>query len=208
MANTHLNRVYQASGNAEMREIYDEWAEDYDNDVEGNGYLTPARLAEALKTFVPDMDTPIMDYGCGTGLSGAALAKAGYSKIDGADLSQGMLDLAKKTGVYRNLQLIDFERPLKPQIGDYDVLAAVGVISKGAAPASVYDDVLSLMKPGALMAFSLNDLSLSDPDYAHLVTDSVEAGEIKVLYEEHGPHLPEYGDNSGSTVFVLERLKA
>ena len=63
----------------------------------------------------------------------------------------------------------------------------------------VYDDLLGLMKPGALLAFSLNDLSLEDPDYSRLVPDSVEAGKVKVLSEEHGPHLAKYGDNSGVT---------
>jgi len=206
MANKHLDRVYQASGNAEMREIYDEWAKDYDNDVVGNGYLTPARVAEALTRFVPDRDTPIMDYGCGTGLSGLALKKAGFTTIDGADLSAGMLERARATGAYRKLQHVDPDAALDRQLGDYTVFAAVGVISKGAAPAFVYDDVLGLMDTGDLLAFSLNDLSLQDPDYAPLVPDSVAAGKVKVLFEEHGPHLAKYGDNSGSTVYVLERL--
>ena len=206
MANKHLDRVYQASGNSEMREIYDEWAEQYDDDVVGNGYLTPKRLAETLARFVAERDTPILDYGCGTGLSGEALADAGFTAIDGADLSAGMLERARERNVYRKLQHVDPDKPLDAQLGDYRVFTAVGVISKGAAPPFVYDDLLGLMKPGALLAFSLNDLSLEDPDYSRLVPDSVEAGKVKVLSEEHGPHLAKYGDNSGSTIVVLERL--
>jgi len=33
MANENLDRVYTASGDKEMRKIYDEWAEQYDSDV-------------------------------------------------------------------------------------------------------------------------------------------------------------------------------
>lgn len=206
MANKHLDRVYQASGNSEMREIYDEWAEHYNEDVVGNGYLTPRRLAETLARFVPGRGTPILDYGCGTGLSGQALADAGFTAIDGADLSKGMLEQARETNVYRNLQHVDPDEALDAQLGDYRVVTAVGVISKGAAPPFVYDDVLDLIKPGAMLAFSLNDLSLEDPDYANLVPASVEAGKVKVLADEYGPHLASYGDNSGSSIMVLEKL--
>ncbi|WP_162925315.1 class I SAM-dependent DNA methyltransferase [Aurantiacibacter odishensis] len=206
MANKHLDRVYQASGNSEMREIYDEWAEHYDDDVVGNGYLTPSRLAKTLARFVPDRDTPILDYGCGTGLSGQALADAGFTTIDGADLSEGMLKRARETNVYRKLQHVDPDNSLNAQLGEYPVFTAVGVISKGAAPPFVYDDLLGLMQPGALLAFSLNDLSLEDPDYSSLVPGSVEAGKVKILCEEYGPHLAKYGDNSGSSVVVIERL--
>lgn len=206
MANKHLDRVYQASGNAEMRAIYDEWAKEYDDDVVGNGYLTPTRLADALAGVVGDRDAPILDYGCGTGLSGLALKEAGFGTIDGADLSEGMLERARKTDAYRKLQQIDPDHPLDKQVSDYRTYAAVGVISKGAAPASVYDDVLEMMPEGSILAFSLNDLSLEDPEYAPLVPESVDAGKVKVLFEEHGPHLAKYGDNSGSTIYVVERL--
>lgn len=205
MTNSLLDRVYQASGDTEMREIYDKWADEYDNDVEGNGYLTPQRVAEALAGFVPQMDTPIMDYGCGTGLSGEALKSAGFSTLDGADLSQKMLDIAQEREIYRDLDLIEPNQPPSKSLGEYDAIAAVGVISKGAAPPPVYGELLNVMKPGAKLAFSMNDLSLSDPEYAGLVDESVEAGLVDLLAKEHGPHLQKYGKNSGSTVFVLER---
>ena len=205
MTNSNLDRVYQASGDAEMRAIYDQWADEYDSDVEGTGYLTPQRVAEALAGFMPQKTTPIMDYGCGTGLSGKALAAAGFNTLDGADLSPKMLDVARERDVYRKLDLIEPDQPPPQKIGDYEAIAAVGVISKGAAPASVYGGLLDVMKPGAKLAFSMNDLSLSDPEYAGLVDESVDAGLVDMLAKEHGPHLSKYGKNSGSTVFVVER---
>lgn len=205
MTNSNLDRVYQASGDAEMRAIYDEWAEEYDKDVEGNGYLTPGRVARALADCVSRRDAAVMDYGCGTGLSGEALVAAGFNTLDGTDLSQKMLDVAHGRAIYRRLDLIEPDQPPPESIGDYDAIAAVGVISKGAAPPSVYGGLLDLMKPGAKLAFSMNDLSLADPDYASLVEDSLETGMVDLIAREHGPHLQKYGQNSGSTVFVVER---
>ncbi|MEW4448822.1 methyltransferase domain-containing protein [Qipengyuania sp. JC766] len=206
MADKDLDRIYTASGDAEMRELYDKWADDYDSDVVGNGYLTPTRIADALGRLVPDRDVAVMDHGCGTGLSGVALDEAGFSRIDGADLSQKMLDRARECEVYRTLDLIEPDAPLPDRYAQYPVIVAAGVISKGAAPPSLYGDLITAMRPGALLAFSVNDLSLAEPDYAKLVDRSAEAGEVKVLHDEHGPHLTGYEENNGSKVYVVEKL--
>jgi len=206
MTSNTLDRVYQTSGDADLREVYDEWALDYDRDLAESGYLTPGRVAETLAALVEDRTTPILDYACGTGLSGAALAEQGFTTIDGADLSAKMLEVAEGLKVYRQLYLVEPDQGVLPQIAEYGVITAVGAISKGAAPAVVYDGVLDMMQPGALLIISLNDLSLADAEYGSLVPASVSAGKARVLSEEHGPHLAKYGKNSGSTIYVIERL--
>jgi predicted TPR repeat methyltransferase len=135
-----------------------------------------------------------------------SLKHAGFSTIDGADLSQKILDIARDTGVYRNLALVEPDSPPAAQIADYRAITATGVISRGAAPPSLYGDMLDVMQPGAVLAFSINDLSLEDPDYAGLVPASVKDGAVDLLFEQHGVHLAKYGKNSGSTVYVVERL--
>ena len=45
----------------------------------------------------------ILDYGCGTGLSGLALQLVGFKNIDGLDVSKEMVSLAEKKSIYRNL---------------------------------------------------------------------------------------------------------
>jgi len=54
----------------ETLDVYADWAESYDADVTERGYVTPARIAEALMPLLADDDRPVLDYGCGTGLSG------------------------------------------------------------------------------------------------------------------------------------------
>ncbi len=56
---------------------------------------TPARCVEALARFVP-LDQPVLDVGCGTGLSGAALAAGGFVDVSGQDVNQAMLDVARR----------------------------------------------------------------------------------------------------------------
>ena len=206
MTESFIDRAYSASGSEEMRTLYDEWASRYDQDVEASGYVTPGRVAEALANCCSERDKPILDFGCGTGLSGVALVDAGFTNIDGVDVSAEMLDVARNRGLYRDLRQIDVEGPLSIDRGDYEVITAVGVISVGGAPGSVYNEVLKIMAPGNLLVFSMNDESMKMPEYAGRLKASVEDKEVRVLSENYGPHVSKHGKNSGSTVYVLERL--
>lgn len=206
MEKDFIDRAYSTSGNEGMRDLYNEWAGQYDQDLKDRGYATPERVADALKRALPDKEAPILDFGCGTGLSGEALSTAGFTRIYGTDLSEEMLAQARKKGVYNKLWTTDPDADLPVRPGDYAAITAVGVISVGGAPASVFDDLVRTLAPGGLLVFSLNDQSMALPDYAGRIQQSVSCGKVKVLTEEYGPHVTAHGENSGATVFVLERL--
>ncbi|GFR83657.1 Williams-Beuren syndrome chromosomal region 27 protein-like [Elysia marginata] len=85
---------------------YDKMADQYNKIVTGYQYKGPVRAAKTLANLVGDRtrsDMKIMDLGCGTGLVGEALHAAGFTNIDGLDPSQGMLDVARSKGVYKEL---------------------------------------------------------------------------------------------------------
>lgn len=206
MTDKFLGKVFGVSGNEEMRALYDDWASEYDRDVLGGGYVTPQRVASALRHHLLDQDAPILDFGCGTGLSGEALAAEGFRNIDGTDLSAGMLELARARPVYRQVWQTRPDEALPVETGAYKAVTAIGVISVGAAPGSVYDDILDVLAPGGLLAFSMNDESMKLPEYAGRLKQSVADGEVTIRSEEYGPHLSNNGENSGATVYVLERL--
>lgn len=198
MTQDFLKKVYEVSGDDALRDLYDDWAATYDSETGANGYATPGRCAAALRHAGLAPDAEILDIGCGTGLSGAALAEAGFTTIDGSDLSPGMLDKARALGVYRDLWLPD-DLPDRR----YDAVAAVGVIGPGAAPLDLFDTCLAHLRPGGLFVFSFNDHALDLPEFPARVARAVEAGEALSRFEEHGPHLP--GMNLKSTVYVLEK---
>jgi len=88
-------------------QVYTDWADSYDADLAKRGYHTPARIAAALRTQMVD-DGPVLDFGCGTGLSGQALITAGFDPIDGTDITAEMAEKARDKGIYR--QRSDFGR--------------------------------------------------------------------------------------------------
>ena len=79
--------AYGHKSGTEAVEFYDDWADSYDEELGALGYVTPKRCAEALISVGADPSQPILDIGCGTGVSGAALKAAGFQKIDGVDPS-------------------------------------------------------------------------------------------------------------------------
>jgi predicted TPR repeat methyltransferase len=204
MAVGFLKKIYDVGGAEETRSLYDAWADSYDEEVGENGYVTPRRCAEALASFADDFSAPLLDFGCGTGLSGVALARAGFRTIDGVDLSADMLKGAEDKNVYRNLRVIEArENPIAKR-GDYEAVAAIGVIGVGAAPIAVFDMLMKGLKRGGLMVLSFNDHTLEDPVHESRVSDWVDCAAARLLFREYGDHLP--GMGLKSNVYVLERM--
>lgn len=198
-----LDKAYKARDVAATRDLYDNWAASYEAEVAENGYATPGRCAEALKSMTNDLTAPILDFGCGTGLSGLALKLAGFEQIDGLDLSQEMLEAASAKNVYRSLNLIEANAGLPTPPGTYSAIAAVGVIGAGAAPISVFHTLMRQLTSGCKLVFSFNDHALENPENEGGVSEWTDCGAARLLYKKNGPHLP--GIDLNSTVYVIER---
>ncbi|WP_293449494.1 methyltransferase domain-containing protein [Planktotalea sp.] len=203
MTETFLDKAYDTTGVDATREMYEKWAESYDSEVSENGYATPKRCAEALRAVTSDLTAPVLDFGCGTGLSGLALSLVGFKTIDGIDLTKSMLDLAAEKGLYRSLLLSDPDAEFLVPKGDYSAIAAIGVIGAGAAPVEVFDLLLGALASGGKFVLSFNDSTLKNPAFEGRITAAIEAGVASLLSEEYGDHLP--GINMKSKVYVLEK---
>lgn len=199
-----LDSVYGLETVDDTRRLYDDWSATYDDEVGGKGYATPARVAQALSRHLTDPAASILDFGCGTGMSGAAMKAAGFSTIDGCDLSAEMLAQAKQKSAYRKLWQSDPEAPFPVQPGEYHAITAVGVVSVGAAPPETIDMLVAALVPGGLLAFSFNDHTFEDPRFEARVNTILKDSTCRQMLREDGEHLP--GIDLRSTVFVLERL--
>jgi predicted TPR repeat methyltransferase len=203
MTTTYLDKIYSADS-ADLRPFYAQWAQSYDQEVGENGYVTPLRIAEALARHVKDLSIPILDYGCGTGVSGQAFQEAGFLTIDGVDISTEMLEVAAQKKIYRRLEVFAPESGPNVKLGAYQIIAAVGVIGAGAAPLAVLDKMIALLAPKGLLVFSFNDHTLEDPAYDGLVEDYVKQGQAVLHLKEYGDHLPKQKINSN--IYILEKL--
>ena len=203
MSSKFLDKADGARDAASTRALYDDWAASYEAEVGENGYATPSRCADALAKYLDDQSLPILDFGCGTGLSGMALKLAGFTTIDGMDLSADMLAQANDKGVYRTLHHIEAGAKLDHTPGEYAAIAAIGVIGAGAAPLSIFDTLMKGLEKGGFLVFSFNDHALEDKANEARVSEWVDCGAATLLFREHGDHLP--GINLKSNVYVIEK---
>ncbi len=198
-----LSKAYAVESIDETRDFYKDWADTYDLEMAENQYATPTRCAAALATLAPNMDAPVLDIGCGTGISGAALRRAGFLTVDGSDLSDAMLQAARQKNIYRDLWQVDLDNPFPFAIGTYAHISAMGVIASGHAPPEMIDQVLGALPAGGLFVFSLNDHTLSDPAFEARVAENLDTGAAELLFKEHGDHLPEF--SMKSNVYVMKK---
>ena len=147
--------IYSSRNNKELSERYDQWAKDYDRDLEHDfGWSGPDCAAEALSRHVPSA-AKVLDAGAGTGLVGVALARIGYRDVVAMDLSQGMLEESRKKDVYREYHQMVMGEPLEFPDDYFDAVISVGVMTVGHAPARSLDELVRVTRPEGHIVFSL-----------------------------------------------------
>ncbi len=156
-ASDALNQVYAARNETELAAAYAAWSNGYDRETAALGYCLPFMIAAWVARHVPPDTGPLLDAGCGTGLSGPYLAALGYRDIDGLDMSADMLALARGRGVYRNLVEAALGGRLPIEDAAYAAVFSTGVFTEGHAPASSLDDLVRIVQPGGFVIFTVRD---------------------------------------------------
>lgn len=95
-------------------------------------------------------DLRILDAGAGTGIVGKVLQDLGYTNIDALDISQKMLDEAKKLNVYKKFFCAPLSAEPIPDIAtdQYDALICVGTLTVGHVKPVALDEIVRIVKPG------------------------------------------------------------
>ena len=147
--------VYSSRNNEELAERYDQWAKDYDSELEIDfAYRGPQIAAEFFTRYVPS-GTRILDAGAGTGIVGEILTKQGYTELVAMDMSQGMLEEARRKNVYSEFHQMVMGEPLGFLTASFDAVISVGVLTVGHAPASSFDELARVTRPGGYIIFTL-----------------------------------------------------
>jgi len=182
--------IYSSRGNKELAERYDQWAKEYDADLdEGFGWLGPQRAVEFFVRHMSRKEARILDAGAGTGLVGELLAKQGYNDLVAMDLSMGMLEEARKINAYREFHQMVMGEPLGYATDSFDAVISVGVLTVGHAPASSFDELIRITKPGGYIVFSLRPDVYRDSGFKEKQDNLEAAGKWKLaeVSEEFHP---------------------
>ena len=150
--------IYKLKTSEELLKYYQDWADNnkYNKDMVDWNYTAPQEAVLILKKYAFNKNFKILDAGCGTGLVGIELKKYGYSNIEGVDFSQSMLDLVPQ-GIYKKIEKIDLNKPLKFKDNMYDVLMCVGTFTYGHVKPKALDELIRITRNGGLICFTINE---------------------------------------------------
>jgi predicted TPR repeat methyltransferase len=144
---------------AMVQAAFDRFGPEYHHAILATG--VPAKAAEALISHLQPNAQGI-DFGCGSGVLGLALRNAGLLKpLDGVDLSPVMLDLARKTGCYRDLQRANLLLPEECHVFPtlYDFAITVGLIGDYVPYYVALPHIVSALRPEGVLGFAVEQKS-------------------------------------------------
>lgn len=171
-----VEQVYAARSSGELTKLYDRWADTYDADMQGLGYVHPAVIAAFSARYVTDPTAAILDAGCGTGTVGQILSVAGYSNLMGLDLSEGMLARARARDVYARLEQCVLGEELPFETGSITAIISTGTFTTGHAPASAFDELSRITKPGGYLIFTVGTTVWSEAGFSGKLAALCEEG--------------------------------
>lgn len=178
-----LDRVYSAQDPAELAEAYAAWSNAYDRETAASGYCLPFMIASWVARYVASDAQPLLDAGCGTGLSGPYLGALGYLDIDGLDFSEEMLALAAARNVYRDLRQAALGDALPWPDGYFAAFFSTGVFTEGHAPASSLDELVRVTRPGGHAIFTVRDTVLDSGGFRRKFAALEQAGRWRAVEE-------------------------
>ena len=180
---------------AYVRALFDQYARKFESAlVDDLGYRGPALLFKAVLAARHAVRKPAffrraIDLGCGTGLVASAFAKE-VDHFIGFDLSPRMIEKARSTGLYAELEVTDMLEGLRGRPDDSaDLILAADAMVYVADLVGVLKEARRALVPGGLFAFTVET---HDGDsvmigeglrYAHgtpCVRASVEAAGLKL----------------------------
>jgi len=196
------NRLTQLTNETtedEIANVYDKWATEYDKDVlhgAGVAYHKPLAksLDAAIKQAFPDQkqsQVKIIDAGAGTGLAGVELSKLGYTKIDAIDISQEMLNEAKKTKAYTKFICAPLNEQRNPEIetGEYHGLICTGTLVPAHVRPEALEEMIRMVKTGGLFSFTMRNQDVKQ--YEDKLLELEKTGKWKIFSKETMPY---FGD--------------
>lgn len=201
----HLNdiigRLIVATDPDEIQEIYRDWADSYDGDLDQFGYVAPEIGSSIFAQALMGWDRLILDAGCGTGLVGEKLRNIGYQNIHGTDFSQEMLDKAEKTGVYRSIFRSDFFQALSLESNLYDGIISIGVYSSRMRE-TFLPEMIRILKPGGIICLSAR-LNYYQEELAEQLAGYVAQSLITIEMAEERPYM--LAQNANAMYLVLKK---
>ncbi|MFH1795514.1 MAG: class I SAM-dependent methyltransferase [Pseudomonadota bacterium] len=187
-----LGQVYSAKKPEEVAALYDRWADTYDAEMAAAGYRHPSIALALLARHLPRGAVPVLDAGCGTGLVGEWLGIVGYPRVEGLDISAGMLARAEQKGAYARLHNLALGGPLPFADGHFAGIVSAGVFTTGHVGAEGLDELIRICRKGGAIVLTVKN-TLWEGGFAARIAELEAQGLVKRV-EETEPYVSMPGE--------------
>jgi predicted TPR repeat methyltransferase len=184
---------------AYVQALFDQYAPRFDEELLHDlGYRGPSLLFKAVLSARAAAEKPAffkraIDLGCGTGLGAAAFAKH-VDRFIGIDLSAGMIERARATGLYAELEVDDMLNGLRAKDdASADFILAADAMVYVRDLAAVLTEVGRVLARGGMVAFTVETHD----------GEGVVIGE-GLRYAHAAPHIRSMIDTAGLRLSALQ----
>ena len=154
-----------APPSAFVETLFDHYADSFEESlVQKLGYGLPDVLCQAIRKARPDRFWLALDLGCGTGLMGERL-RPFVDRLEGYDISAGMLKKARAKGIYDLLSKADLQH-FGHDDAKADLVVAADVFIYIGALEGIVASVAASLAGNGVFAFSLELLAGDSGDFA------------------------------------------
>lgn len=197
-----ITRALNAHKTEERRKLYNEWAPTFDDEVRGLSYVAPRMGAAFMANATYDRSGVILDLACGTGLVAQELAGHGFVMMDGADVSEGMLDIARNQGLYRNLYRTDLTKPVDFTTDSYAGTICIGTLGTHI-DARVLDEMVRITQSGGAICISVRSDQYQPAGYRKKIKSLCLNSSVQIVVEETHDYIQK---DCASAVYCVLRV--
>lgn len=211
--NIFANLSPEGTTEEQIKEVYNEWASRFDEENFNARVICHKPQVECLDSAIkkylnkPKEEIKIIDCGAGTGLSGVELNEIGYTNLCALDISQEMLNEAKKKNVFKKFICAPLNDQQNPEVktGEYDVMICIGTLASAHVKPAAMVEMIRMIRIGGLISFNIRYGELET--YQPKMEELEKRGNWEKVSEDTLPQFDRDDMPSTSTFFVYKVLK-
>lgn len=149
----------ERASDAYVQTVFDRFADSFDEVLARLGYCAPALCGEMVASLLGEPGQQqraldVLDAGCGTGLCGPLL-RPYARRLEGVDLSGGMLGKAASRGDYDQLHEAELGAWLVGHPDAYDLIVSADTLCYFGALEAVLGGAAAALRPGGRIVFTV-----------------------------------------------------
>ncbi|XP_013397815.1 uncharacterized protein LOC106164449 isoform X1 [Lingula anatina] len=204
--------IHRENSLKDTADAYNDWAHEYDDDLNRDSYPGPTFTAETVASCFPEElrgQVRLLDVAAGTGYLGEELKKLGFTLMDALEPAVAMCEKAKQKGLYENyINTFITDEPIEGVADNsYDVLVVSGGHMQGHIPAKACLEMVRLVKPGGFVCIGMREEYLTTVEDYKTLEPLMDQLEAEGKWKKQQRKIVSWYHGKPGVIFVFKVLK-